>query len=209
MPAHLLTKSLMSIPAAILFAHILVPEDPDHRPLPSPKPYLGTVDALTRGTSDGLMIWLNVIAMLLVLVALVALVNRGLGALPMVAGLPLSMERIAGWGFTPLAWLMGIDWSQASVTGEYLGIKTVLNEFIAYLRMAAAPVDALDQRTRLITVYALCGFANFASMGIQITGIAAMAPERRADLVDLAPRALWAATLASLMTGAVVGIIGV
>ncbi len=209
MPAHLLTKSLMSVPAAILFAHILVPEDPDTRPLPSPRPYLGTVDALTRGTSDGLMIWLNVIAMLLVLVALVALVNRGLGSLPVVAGIPLSLERIAGWGFTPLAWLMGIDWSQASITGEYLGIKTVLNEFIAYLRLAAAPVDALDLRTRLITVYALCGFANFASMGIQVTGIAAMAPERRADLVELAPLALWAATLASLMTGAVVGIIGV
>ena len=202
--AHLLTKSLISIPAAILFAHLMVPEAADDRPLPSPQPYAGTIDALTRGTADGLMIWLNVLAMLLVLVALVALANRGLSSLPLWAGQPL----IAGWAFTPLAWLMGIDWAQAGVTGHFLGIKTVLNEFIAYLRLAAAPPDALDGHARLITIYALCGFANFASMGIQVTGIAAMAPERRADLIELAPRALWAATLASLMTGSVVGIVG-
>jgi CNT family concentrative nucleoside transporter len=207
-PAHLLTKSLMSIPAAILFAHLMVPEGADERPLPSPRPYTGTIDALTRGTSDGLMIWLNVLAMLLVLVALVALVNHGLSGLPPFAGQALSLERIAGWAFTPLAWLMGIDWAQAGVTGHFLGVKTVLNEFIAYLRLAAAPPDALDGHARLITLYALCGFANFASMGIQVTGIAAMAPERRADLIELAPRALWAATLASLMTGSVVGIVG-
>jgi CNT family concentrative nucleoside transporter len=118
------------------------------------------------------------------------------------------LERIAGWLFTPLAWLMGLDWSQAQVAGHFLGVKTVLNEFIAYLRLAAVPAGALDPHARLITVYALCGFANFASMGIQVTGIAAMAPDRRQDLIELAPRALWAATLASLMTGAVVGIIG-
>jgi CNT family concentrative nucleoside transporter len=207
-PAHLLTKSLMSIPAAVLFAHVMAPEDADPRPLPSPQPYAGTVDALTRGTTDGLTIWLNVIAMLLVLVALVALANHGLAALPTLAGAPLSLERIAGWLFTPLAWLMGLDWSQAQVAGHFLGVKTVLNEFIAYLRLAAVPAGALDPHARLITVYALCGFANFASMGIQVTGIAAMAPDRRQDLIELAPRALWAATLASLMTGAVVGIIG-
>jgi CNT family concentrative nucleoside transporter len=207
MPVHLLTKSLMSIPAAILFAHLMVPEAADARPLPSPRPYAGTIDALTRGTSDGLMIWLNVLAMLLVLVALVSLANRGLGSLPAFAGQPLSLERIAGWAFTPLAWLMGLDWTQAAVAGHYLGVKTVLNEFIAYLRLAGAPSGALDGHARLITIYALCGFANFASMGIQVTGIAAMAPERRSDLIALAPRALWAATLASLMTGSVVGLV--
>ena len=104
-PAHLLTKSLMSVPAAILFAHLLVPEEGDPRPLPAPRPYDGTVDALTRGTSDGLTIWLNVIAMLLVLVALVALANHALQLLPAVAGAPLSLERVAGWLFSPLAWL--------------------------------------------------------------------------------------------------------
>jgi CNT family concentrative nucleoside transporter len=130
-----------------------------------------------------------------------------LGSLPAFAGQPLSLERIAGWAFTPLAWLMGLDWTQAAVAGHYLGVKTVLNEFIAYLRLAGAPSGALDGHARLITIYALCGFANFASMGIQVTGIAAMAPERRSDLIALAPRALWAATLASLMTGSVVGLV--
>ncbi|MEI6458782.1 MAG: nucleoside transporter C-terminal domain-containing protein [Pseudomonadota bacterium] len=207
-PAHLLTKSLMSIPASILFAHIMVPDAGDPSPIVAPRPYGGTIDALTRGTADGLLIWLNVLAMLLVLVALVALANKGLSAAPLVAGTPLSLERVAGWGFTPLAWLMGLDWHHAVITGHFLGVKTVLNEFIAYLRLAAAGPDVLDPRSRLVTVYALCGFANFASMGIQVTGIAAMAPERRADLVALAPRALWAATLASLMTGAIVGIVG-
>jgi len=207
-PAHLLTKSLMSIPAAILFAHLMVPEPADTRPLPSPRPYTGTVDALTRGTSDGLLIWFNVLATLIVLVALVSLANKGLGVLPAVAGAPLTLERMLGWGFAPLAWLMGMDWTHALISGQFLGVKTILNEFIAYLRLAAADPTALDPRSRLVTLYALCGFANFGSMGIQVTGIAAMAPERRADLVALAPYALWASTLASLMTGAIVGIVG-
>lgn len=207
-PAHLLTKSLMSVPAAILFAHIILPDAGDGGARPDPKPYSSTVDALTRGTADGLQIWLNVIAMLLVLVALVSLANRAVAAwLPAVAGAPLSLERVAGWAFAPLAWLMGLRWSDALVAGQYLGVKTVLNEFIAYLRLASAGSDGLSPHARLITVYALCGFANFASMGIQITGIGAMIPERRTDLVALAPAALWAATLASLMTGAVVGIV--
>ena len=206
-PAHLLTKSLMSVPAAILFAHLLVPEEGDPRPLPAPRPYDGTVDALTRGTSDGLTIWLNVIAMLLVLVALVALANHALQLLPAVAGAPLSLERVAGWLFAPLAWLMGLDWNEAVISGRYLGVKTVLNEFIAYLRLAAGAPDELSAHARLITVYALCGFANFASMGIQITGIAAMAPDRRKDLIDLAPRALYGATLASLMSGTIAGLV--
>jgi len=166
------------------------------------------VDALTRGTSDGLLIWFNVLATLIVLVALVSLANKGLGVLPAVAGAPLTLERMLGWGFAPLAWLMGMDWTHALISGQFLGVKTILNEFIAYLRLAAADPTALDPRSRLVTLYALCGFANFGSMGIQVTGIAAMAPERRADLVALAPYALWASTLASLMTGAIVGIVG-
>lgn len=208
MLSQLLTKSLMSIPAAILFAHLMLPDDAASREHATPgRLYTSTMDALTRGTTDGLHIWLSVIAILIVLIAFVALINLGIAELPAVGGAPLSLERIVGWLFAPLAWLMGIPWSEASEAGSLLGIKTVLNEFIAYLRLAELGPGALSPRTRLVVIYALCGFANFASMGIQISGIAAMAPERRADLNALAFRSLVGATLASCLTGAVVGIV--
>lgn len=208
MLSQLLTKSLMSIPASVLFAHVMLPDEAQSSGHAEPgRIYTSTMDAITRGTTDGLHIWLNVIAILLVLIALVALLNLSIGQLPDVDGAPLSLERIAGWLFAPLAWLMGIPWSEAARAGSLLGIKTVLNEFIAYLQLAELGPAALSDRSRLVTIYALCGFANFASMGIQISGIAAMAPERRADLNSLALRSLAGATLASCMTGAVVGIV--
>jgi CNT family concentrative nucleoside transporter len=208
MLSQLLTKSLMSVPASILFAHLMLPDDSASAGHAAPgRLYTSTMDAITRGTTDGLQIWLNVIAILLVLTALVALVNLTLAALPPFAGAPLTLERLVGWLFAPLAWLMGIPWSEAAGAGGLLGIKTVLNEFLAYLRLAELGPAALSDRSRLVTIYALCGFANFASMGLQISGIAAMAPERRADLNDLALRSLLGATLASCMTGAVVGIV--
>jgi CNT family concentrative nucleoside transporter len=208
MLSQLLTKSLMSIPASILFAYVMLPDDSQSAGHAEPgRMYSSTMDAITRGTTDGLHIWLNVIAILIVLIAFVALANFAIGALPPVAGAPLSLERIIGWVFAPLAWLMGIPWSEAPMAGSLLGIKTVLNEFIAYLKLADLSPDTLSPRSRLITIYALCGFANFASMGIQISGIAAMAPERRGDLNELAFRSLIGATLASCMTGAIVGII--
>jgi concentrative nucleoside transporter, CNT family len=208
MLSQLLTKSLMSIPAAILFAYLMLPDDAQSAEHAEPgRLYHSTMDAVTRGTTDGLHIWLNVIAILVVLIALVALVNMGIALLPAVGGAPLSLERVVGWLFAPLAWLMGIPWSEATLAGSLLGIKTVLNEFLAYLKLADLGRGALSDRTRLITIYALCGFANFASMGIQISGIAAMAPGRRADLNELALRSLIGATLASCMTGAIVGIV--
>jgi CNT family concentrative nucleoside transporter len=208
MLSQLLTKSLMSIPASILFAHVMLPDDVLSADHAEPgRIYTSTMDAITRGTTDGLHIWLNVIAILIVLIAFVALVNLAVGLLPAVAGAPLTLERIVGWLFAPLAWLMGIPWNEAVFAGSLLGIKTVLNEFIAYLKLADTPPAAISAHTRLITIYALCGFANFASMGIQISGIAAMAPERRADLNELAFRSLVGATLASCMTGAIVGIV--
>jgi CNT family concentrative nucleoside transporter len=208
MLSQLLTKSLMSIPASILFAYVMLPDDSQSAEHAEPgRIYSSTMDAITRGTTDGLHIWLNVIAILIVLIAFVALVNMGVQALPPVAGAPLSLERIVGWIFAPLAFLMGIPWSEATGAGSLLGIKTVLNEFIAYLKLADLPPGEMSERTRLITIYALCGFANFASMGIQISGIAAMAPERRGDLNELAFRSLIGATLASCMTGAIVGIV--
>ena len=206
---HLITKSIMSVPAAILFAHLMLPDatEQDHGDSEPPRIYESTMDAITRGTSDGLNIYLSILAILIVLIAFVALVNGAIGALPSVGGLPLTLERVTGWIFAPLAWLMGIPWREALTSGSLLGIKTVLNEFIAYLELAKVPADVLSERSRLITIYGLCGFANFASIGIQVSGIGAMAPERKKDLSDLAVRALIGATLASCMTGAVVGIV--
>jgi CNT family concentrative nucleoside transporter len=207
---HLITKSIMSVPAAILFAHVMLPDEAEAAHAKSAEPpriYEGAMDAISRGTSDGLNIYLNILAILLVLIAFVALLNSALDVLPHPGGAPLTLERMAGWVFAPMAWLMGIPWGEALTSGSLIGVKTVLNEFIAYLRLADLPHDALSERSRLITIYAVCGFANISSIGIQISGIGAMAPERKRDLADLGLRALVAATLASTMTGAIVGIV--
>ncbi len=205
---HLLTKSVMSVPASILFAHVLLPEpSPEHADSDPPRIYGSTMDAITRGTSDGLNIYLGILAMLLVLIAFVALINSGIGLLPDVAGQPLSLERLAGWVFAPIAWCMGIPWSEAPTVGSLIGVKTILNEFIAYIDFSQLPAGALSERSRLITIYALCGFANISSMGIQIGGIGAMSPERKLELGELAPRALLAATLGTCMSAAVVAIV--
>lgn len=207
---HLITKSIMSVPAAILFAHVMLPDEAEAAHAPTTEPpriYEGSMDAIARGTSDGLYIYLNILAILLVLIAFVALFNGALGMLPQVGDAPLTLERLAGWVFAPIAWLMGIPWQEALTSGSLIGVKTVLNEFIAYLKLADLPPEALSERSRLITIYAVCGFANISSIGIQISGIGAMAPERKRDLADLGLRALIAATLASTMTGAVVGIV--
>ena len=206
---HLITKSIMSVPAAILFSHLLIPDDAETAQAlqQPPRFYQSAMDAITRGTSDGLSIYLNILAILIVLTAFVALANGAVGLLPAVGGLPLTLERIAGWIFAPVAWLMGIPWAEALQAGSLLGIKSVLNEFIAFIELSRLPPEALSERTRLILVYALCGFANLASIGIQTSGIGAMAPSRRDDLVALAWPAFVGATLASCMAGAVVSIV--
>jgi CNT family concentrative nucleoside transporter len=205
---QLITKSIMSVPAAILFAHLLIPENNDssqelEKP---PRVYESTMDAITRGTSDGLNIYLNILAILIVAIALVALLN-GMVSFISIGGEPLTLERVAGWMFAPVAWLMGVPWSEATTVGSLLGIKTVLNEFIAYVQMQGMPAGALSDHSRLIALYAVAGFANLSSVGIQISGIGAMCPERRGDLATLGFRALLAATLASCMCGAIVGIV--
>lgn len=205
---QLITKSIMSVPAAILFAHLMLPEDNDssqelEKP---PRVYESSMDAITRGTSDGLNIYLNILAILIVAIAFVALINGTIGFIE-VSGTPLTLERLAGWAFAPIAWLMGVPWNEAHTVGTLLGVKTVLNEFIAYLNMQAMPPEALSEHSKLIALYAVCGFANLSSVGIQISGIGAMCPERRNDLAALGFRALAGATLASCMCGAVVGIV--
>ena len=166
-----------------------------------------TMDAITRGTRSGLELFLNVIAMLLVLVALVFLGNALLAWLPELGGQPISLERSLGYVMAPVCWLMGVPWSEALTAGALMGVKTILNEFLAYLQLAALPAGALSERSELIMTYAMCGFANFGSLGILIGGLSTMVPERRDEVLQLGLRSIVAGTLATCCTGAVVGIL--
>ncbi len=206
---HLLVASLMSLPGGILMARIMVPgpAETDLTPGEEGQSYRSTMDAMARGTEDGLKLYLQIIAMLVVTTALVALVNIMLAQLPAVFGAPLTLERMLGWLFSPLVWLLGVPWSQAPLAGGLMGIKVILNELIAYLHLAALPGGALDPRSTQIMVYAMCGFANVASVGILIAGLTALIPQRRDEVVSLAPRALVAGVLASCLTGAMIGLL--
>jgi CNT family concentrative nucleoside transporter len=206
---HILSASILTAPAAILIAAVLVPPRgaPTSGRIDLPRPATSSMDAITRGTLDGLQLLLGIIAMLIVLIALVTLVNLGLAALPAWDGAPLTLQRMLGWLMAPLVWLAGVSWSEAPTAGALMGTKTVLNEFIAYADLAKLPADALSPRSRVIMTYALCGFANFGSLGILIGGMATMVPERRDEIVALGLRSIVAGTLATLMAGAVVGVI--
>ena len=206
---HFLTASIISVPAAIMYANMMIPSE-EKTDFPSDhdeKMYRSSIDAITEGTRSGLDIFLNIMALLIVVLSLVALVNMSLAELPHLNGQALSLERIAGWIFAPLAWCMGIPWHESQLAGELLGIKTMTNEFIAYIRLAEIDASLLSERTRLIMLYALCGFANLSSVGILISGMGAMAPDRKDDLIAVSGRALVAAVLASCMTGFIVGIL--
>jgi CNT family concentrative nucleoside transporter len=205
---HILAASVISAPAAILYGQIMVPpRQATDGEAGSAIEYHSSMDAISGGTTEGLRLVGNVIAMLIVFVSLVALVNGALGVLPDVAGAPLTLQRILGWAFAPVAWLIGIPWSEAVTAGGLLGTKLVLNEFLAYLDLAALPPEALSERSVLILAYALCGFANLGTVGIAVGGLLAMVPERRAEVLALAPRSLISGTLATLTTGAVVGVV--
>ncbi|THB64947.1 MAG: nucleoside:proton symporter [Desulfovibrio sp.] len=206
---HIITASLISAPAALLVARLMVPETGEATAgeLVPPQAANGSMDAITKGTMEGLRLLACVVAMLIVLVALVGLVNILLGLFPDVYGAPLTLERIFGWVMAPLVWLMGVPWDEAVTAGSLMGVKTVLNEFVAYLNMAGLPEGALSEKSRMIMTYAMCGFANFGSLGIMIGGMGAMAPERRDEIVSLGMKSIVAGTLATSLTGAVVGII--
>ena len=206
---HFLTASLISVPAGIMFANMMIPSEvkTDFPEGDSSKMYTSTVDALTQGTKNGLEIFLSVIAMLIVVMALVFLVNSILGIFPDFNGSAITIERILGFIFAPLAWFMGIPWEESLMAGQLLGVKTALNEFVAYLYLSDSETYNLSEKSRLIMLYALCGFANFSSVGILLSGMSAMVPERRDDLISVTGKALWAALLASCMTGFIVGII--
>ena len=204
---HFITASVLSVPAAIMYANIMIPsnEVTDFEGSKTPKIYKSTMDAITRGTSDGTSIAISIGAILIVFIALVYFANSFLGLIGNQFGLEISIEGILAYVFAPIAWLMGIPWSEAIIAGELLGIKTTLNEFVAYGAMANLDDGLLSDRSKLITLYGLCGFANFSSVGILVSGIGAMAPERKGDLIDVSFKALVGATLASCMTGLVVG----
>src|SRR5512143_3020163 len=164
------------------------------------------MDAVVKGTMDGLQLLLDIVAMLIVMVALVYLANLLIGLFPDVGNQPLTLQRILGFVMAPVVWLFGIPWPQAQTAGSLMGTKTMLNELLAFLEMAKLPAGALDERTRLIMTYALASFANFGSLGILIGGIGSLAPERRDEVAGLGLKALVAGTLATCMTGAVIGI---
>jgi CNT family concentrative nucleoside transporter len=206
---HLLVASLMSLPAGVLIARIMVPgpAQTDLTERQESVHYRSTMDAMAQGTEDGLKIYLQILAMLIVTTSLMALANGVLGHLPGVGGVPLTLERILGWLFAPFVWLLGVPWSQAGVAGGLMGIKVIFTELVAYLRLAAVPAGTLDPRSTLILVYAMCGFANFASIGILIAGMSALIPERRDEVVSLALKALVAGTMASGLSGAMIGLL--
>ncbi|MDA9963237.1 Na+-dependent nucleoside transporter [Gammaproteobacteria bacterium] len=204
---HFLTASILSVPAAIMYANIMIPsnEITDSNDEAAPKVYNSTMDAITSGTTQGSNIAVSVGTILIAVIALVFIVNAFLGSLGGYFGIDLSIELLLGYVFAPITWLMGIPWNEAIIAGELLGLKTTLNEFVAYPALANLEPGALSDRSKLITFYSLCGFANFSSVGILISGIGAMVPERKDDLINVSFKALVAATLASCMTGLVVG----
>ncbi len=206
---HLLVASLLSAPAAILISKLMVPESepPTADSITLPQAANSAMDAITKGTLSGLELLLNIVAMLIVLVALVHLLNMILGLVPDIGGAPVTFQRIVGIVMAPITWLMGIPWRETLTAGSLMGTKTVLNEFIAYTDLAHLPPGQLCLRSRLILTYAMCGFANFGSLGIMIGGIGAMVPERRKEVVDLGLRSIIGGTLATCMTGAVIGLL--
>ncbi|MGE5337977.1 MAG: NupC/NupG family nucleoside CNT transporter [Gemmatimonadota bacterium] len=205
--SHLLIASIVATPVAIAVAALMVPltqGNAEHIELGHEDP--NSIAAITRGTFEGLQLLLNIIAMLVVFVALVALANAVLGALPAVAGAPLTLERLLGWLFAPLAWLIGVPWRESLAGGALLGKKTVLNELIAYLDLAQLPAEAMSPRSRVLMTYALCGFANFGSLGIMLGGLGAMLPaERHGELAQLGAKSIGAGLLATCVTAALVG----
>jgi CNT family concentrative nucleoside transporter len=207
---HILIASIISTPAAIAISVLMVPLPADAPATQGnlvPQAATSSMDAITRGTGDGVQLLINIVAMLLVLVALVSLANQVLALLPQVAGAPVTLQRVLGMVMAPLVWIMGIPWAEATSAGALMGTKTVLNELLAYIDLAKLPEGALSPRSRLMMTYALCGFANFGSLGIMIGGLATMAPERRDEIVSLGGKTIVSGTLATCVAGSVVGML--
>jgi concentrative nucleoside transporter, CNT family len=207
---NILIAAVISTPAALAIAALMVPFPPNPSAvgeLAIDDPPVSAMDAIAKGTRDGIGFLLNITAMLIVTIALVSLVNLALGLMPGFGGAPLTLERLFAYAFRPIVWLIGIPGPQVAVAAALMGTKTVLNEFVAYVDLAHLPAGALDPRSQLIMTYALCGFANFGSLGILIGGMGAMVPERRSEIVALGLRSILSGTFATCMSGAVVGVL--
>jgi concentrative nucleoside transporter, CNT family len=207
---NILIASVISTPAGLAVAALMVPFGPveaTEERLVVHDPPVSTLDALVKGTIDGVPVLVGIVATLLVAVALVALINAALGELPHWGDAPVTLQRIFAWPFRPVMWLIGLPWDEAGAAAALMGTKTVLNEFVAYLNLSALPPDTFVPRSRLIVTYALCGFANFGSLGIMIGGLGAMVPDRRHEVVALGLRAILSGTLATCMSGAVAGVL--
>jgi CNT family concentrative nucleoside transporter len=207
--AHILTASIISIPAAITISRMLIPQvgEDTSGHMVVPYQFSGSMEAITQGTSDGMRLYINIIAMLIVFLAVVALANSVLGLFPTVGGEVLSLQLILGYILAPLAWFLGIPWDEALPAGALLGKKTILNELVAFVGLSELPKGTLSIKSSLIMTYALAGFANLSSIGIQIGGLGSMVPERKQEIISLGLKALIAGTIASCMSGAIIGIL--
>ncbi|WP_339871049.1 nucleoside transporter C-terminal domain-containing protein [uncultured Brevundimonas sp.] len=205
---HVLVASIVSAPAGVLLARIIIPEKPGQGGAQAGDgadlKYDSAVDAIVKGTADGLMVVLNISAVLIVFVALVALANVMLAGL-WLFGDHVTVERVLGWVFMPIAWLTGVEWAEAGKAGWLLGVKLTLTEFVAFIELGKVPVGDMSERTRMLMTYALCGFANIGSVGITVTGLSVLVPDRREEVLGMVWKALFAGFLATLMTAAVVG----
>ena len=206
---HVLVASIIAAPAGVLLARVIVPETPGqggaHADYDSALKYDSAIDAIVKGTSDGLMVVLNISAVLIVFVSLVALANLMMGGLWLFDG-PVTVERVLGWLFMPVAWLTGVEWAEAGKAGWLLGVKLTLTEFVAFIELGRIPVGDISDRTRMLMTYALCGFANIGSVGIMVTGLSVLMPNRRQEVLGLIWKALFAGFLATLMAASVVGL---
>ncbi len=207
--AHLISASLISLPAAILIARLMAPGDTrtDAKLGEASLSYESSIDAVVRGTMDGVQLFLAVVGIIIVMFALVALADQILGALPLVDGEKVTLKRAFGWLFSPAMWTLGVPWSEAADAGALMGTKAILNEYVAFLEMTALPAGTFSPRSQMIVVYALCGFANLASIGLLVSTISTLAPSRRSEVAALGVRSWIAGNCASAMTGAVIGLI--
>ncbi|OYX76968.1 MAG: nucleoside:proton symporter [Sphingomonadales bacterium 32-65-25] len=205
---HLIVASLISLPAALMVARLMVPGQPQStEPAEPDLAYDGAMDAVVRGAMEGVQLMLAVIGIIITIFALVALADQILALAPHVDGAALTLKRLFGWVFSPLMWAIGVPWDQAPAAGALMGTKAILNEYVAYLDLAALPAGTLDPRSTLIVTYALAGFANLASIGLLVSTIASLCPERRAEAAGLGIKSWIAGNLATLMTGAMIGLV--
>ena len=205
---HLIVASLISLPAALMVARLMVPGQPQStEPAEPDLAYDGAMDAVVRGAMEGVQLMLAVIGIIITIFALVNLADQILALAPHVDGAALTLKRMFGWIFSPLMWAIGVPWDQAPAAGALMGTKAILNEYVAYLDLAALPAGTLDPRSALIVTYALAGFANLASIGLLVSTIASLSPERRAEAAGLGVKSWIAGNLATLMTGAMIGLV--